>query len=847
MINYNPKSHPDKLLIDHKKGILSLADITDLLLLAVFFHDVGKMNDNFQKYIIGEAYSGYKNHAHISAYYLIKGFDNNRETIMKRFPFITKDNFELILLVLVNIVIGHHGYLRNIDELFSVEERDGLSEWDKMIAYLKTIKMTEHVNTFFKDNSELLGCDLVFIDDIEKCDYYHYFGRIHDKEKWKKDALKYYFDTIMTFAELVNGDRRDASGNKMSYRNETKNRCAYSLENNLEWVFNSLRSETELNKMRNKIRKMAISKLQYYLKCNKDNKDNRVLTLTAPTGCGKTYIMLQLAVEILKENNYQHDIIYSLPYLSIIDQTTKILNNNLKIETLNYTSASDTSIKLQSMMEEGGSKELIEYAFSENCFDHSFVVTTFNQLFETFLNNSTSKLMRLKNFKKRIFLIDEFQAASPSQYYTLINILNEFCMQYDSYAIISTATMPCFGINLNSFENRKVKNLFKKQFYPKELLPDEIFDYDVFNRYRINFMGEVNPNSLYTLVNQSNKSALLILNTIKTSQRMYSMFIRDSGFEKVYILNAHLSPADRHKLLNEIFIDLKQNIKILVVSTQVIEAGVDISFPIVYRDAAPPFSVVQASGRCNRNGEFGISDVYLFLYLDPERKGMYDCNMVYYGTMTNNFRDDIKNKIPAMTEGEFHKRCQKYSVGLAINSEHGKVNNNQNIIEDMLNGKFKEIGGYRFIQGDPDAHTIYVGKDNKLWNEYINAFERIKSTKGYEDRDIANIEFKRIRGIILQNTINIRTKVFDTINIDESYGINKLESNVFGVFKLLDEDKYDSRTGLIEFEVQYKSIAKNNNGGIITINSKNHINSTKTELKKKSFFSKILSFFIKLK
>lgn len=785
----NFKSHPTKLLIDHIEGILHLGDMTDLFLLANAFHDVGKMNENFQKKIISQSFSGYSNHAHISAYYLINGFVNNKETIMKRFPFITEQNFELIILVLVNIVIGHHGYLRDINELFSIKKRDnGLSEWDEMIAYLKTTNMTERVNTFFKDHPDLLGCELTFINDFDKCEFYHYFGRIHDKEKWENNALQYYFDTIMTFAELVNGDRRDASENKSSYRNATKKRYAYSLENNLEWMFNSLKSDSELNNARNKIRKLAISKLRHYLKYN---KNTRVFTLTAPTGCGKTYIMLQLAVEIFKEENYEYDVIYSLPYLSIIDQITKILNNNLRMETLNYTSASDTSMKLQSMMEkESGSKELIEYAFSENCFDHPLIITTFNQVFEAFLNNSTSKLMKIKNFKKRILLIDEFQAASPTQYYTLINILNEFCKRYDSYAIISTATMPCFGIDMNSIRNRNVKKLFKNQFYPKELLPEEIFNYDVFNRYQINFMGDVNPGSLFEMVNKSQNSALLIVNTIRTSQAMFGMFENNSNFQKIYLLNAHICPSDRFKILTDVIVDLKQGIKILVVSTQVIEAGVDISFPTVFRDAAPPSSVVQAGGRCNRNGEFGISNMYLFLYKGYDDK-QYDCNMVYHTTMTKNFRMDIKNKIPAMTEIEFHNRCKRYFVGLAINSEHGKVNDNQNIIDDINEGKFLSIGKYRFIQGDPDAHTIYVGKNEKVWDEYVDLFGKIKSADGYEERDIANIEFKRIRSIILQNSINVRTKVFDTLTVEED--------DIFGVYRLLDDDRYDLRTGLIEF------------------------------------------------
>ena len=645
---YLPKSHPTKLLVDHEKGVLSHCNINDLLLLAVVFHDVGKMNDNFQKKIVGKPIDGYSNHSYISAYYLINAFINNEDAIKSRFKFITEKNYDLTLTIIANIIVGHHGYLRNIDELFNEEE------WDKMVDYLKTIKMTQNVNTFFKQHHDLLNCDLEFVDDVKtNSNYYKSYGVFTNTEQWGKNGLNHYFATIMSYGELVHGDRRDASGNLLNYREKDGKKYAYTLENNLDWVYRNFNMESELNITRNKIRKLAIKKLRRYLKIG----NHRVFTLTSPTGSGKTFMMLQLAVEILKEYEHDYDIIYSLPYLSIIDQTTKILNQDLRIETLNYTSASDTSNVLQELMEDdNSSKELVEYAFSENCFDHPFIVTTFNQLFETLVNNSTSKLMKLKNYRKRIFLIDEFQAVSPAQYYFMMRMLQIFCEKYDCFAIISTATMPNFGIDLEIQRNREVRQLFGKNKYPIELLPDEIFEYPVFNRYRINFVGEVGPKSLHKMVSRSRRSTLLIVNTIRTSQRMFTMFanrIRRSqrmfpmfatrnNFDKVYLLNAHISPHDRLEIIREIKEDLKRDIKILVVSTQVIEAGVDISFPVLYRDAAPPSSVVQANGRSNRSGEFGMVDSYLSLYKDDNPTiTMYDSNMVYHGTMTNTFRHDI--------------------------------------------------------------------------------------------------------------------------------------------------------------------------------------------------------------
>lgn len=777
MTNYRPKSHPTKLLIDHTTGVLDNCEFSDLMLLVIAFHDVGKMNDNFQRKINGVPFEGYSNHSYISSYYLINAFVNNKEAIKARFEFINDDNYESILLIITNVIVGHHGYLRNIDELFNE------GEWDKMVTYLKTIKMTEHVNTFFKDNFNFLKCELNFVDDLENNKFYKSFGRISNSKEWDNEAIKYYFDTIQTFGNLVYGDRKDASGNKYCYRKQVKKKYAYALENNLEWIFSNFKSENALNIARNKIRKQAVAELHNSM------SQNRVFTLTAPTGCGKTFMMLWLAVEILKKFNYEHDIIYALPYLSIIDQTVEIINKDLKMQTLNYTSSSDVSEKIQEMLKEGAdSNNFVEYAFSESCFDHPFIITTFNQLFETLVNNSTSKLMRLKNYKKRIFLIDEYQATSPSQYAIFIQLLSYFCDKNDCYAIVSTATMPNLNIDLDTNKNVNFKKLIKNIKAPKELLNKDVFSNDVFNRYTINFVGEVNSESLYRMVNKSNVATLLILNTIKTSQKIYYKFKRDSSsFEEIYILNSHISPHDRIQIIKNIKEDLYNNRKILVVSTQVIEAGVDISFPVVYRDAAPPSSVVQSNGRGNRNGEFGMINTFLFAYKD-EDSIYYDCNMVYFDMMSNNFRNDIINKIPPMTEIEFHEKCERYFYGLSKHIEQGRVNDEQNLIDDIFHGKFKNLGKYRFIQGDPESHTIYVGKNHDDWNKFEKLYNEMQGIMTYKERDIKSIEFKKIRGIILQSCVSVRKGVFKSLK--------QKENGIFGICKLENENLYDSKTGL---------------------------------------------------
>ena len=774
----NIKSHPNKLLIDHYTGILSNVNIDDLILIVTMFHDIGKININFQNRINKKFNEGYSHHSYLSGYFLINGFINSIENIKKRFTFINDDNLEVILILLTNIIVGHHGKLRNIDNLFK-----STSEVENMRNFLKLNNFTYEVDLFFKENHNILNCDFTFDYDINNIDYYLHYGQINNIDDWKNNSLDLYIKTISTFSELIYGDRKDASDNKEKLRTSfEKMKYGISLDNNLNWLFNKFVNDTPLNTVRNEIREYSVKSLKHYL----ESTDERLFTLTAPTGSGKTLMMLQLAVEIIKKRNYEHDIIYALPFLSIIDQTSNIINDTLRINLLEYTSSSDTSMELNKLLETGDNKALIDYAFSENSFEHPFIITTFNQVFETLINNQNTKLIKLTNFKKRIFLIDEYQAISHTQHYFNMNLLKKFCEMYDSYAIISTATMPNFDVNFNELKNQNLKIMFKENKKPIELLDYSFFKRDVFNRYRINFIGELDLNGLVNNINKSNDNTLVVVNTINTSQELYNSISNSKNFDNIYLINSNITPKDRVKILSKIKESLKnKDEKTIVISTQVIEAGVDISFPVLFRDAAPPSSIIQANGRGNRNGEFGIIDSYLFLFLNEN--GRYDCDMVYQNLIGNKIKNDIINKIDAIEERDFHKQCVKYFKDLTNYTTHGDINENQNIVEDVLNGNFDNIGKYRLINDD-ESYIIYVGAD-ALWKEYIQIINIMKYSNNFDQKIINNIKLKKIRGDVLKNCISIRRKKFKEIEVEGE--------DVFGIYKLKNKNNYNNDLGLI--------------------------------------------------
>lgn len=801
-----PYSHPDKDLIIHIKGIFNNIDSRNFILTyAILFHDIGKINKNFQDKLFNKNISEYSNHSYISVYYLINFFLSNLDEIKKNYNYVTDDNFFIYILIISNIIKGHHGSLNDINNVVNEDE------WNKMVTFLKKTNLTLDVLDFFINNKQILNIpfDVKFNVDSDRIKSYTVITKVFENKFnniWCNNAIDYYLETINAYSELINGDRRDASNNLSYYRNSKKsyleildqnlNKKLKSFKPNLfKIIYKKITKKFDINDYRTNISNDALLALIKSIKSN-----NRIFSLASPTGSGKTYMLLRLALEITKKNNYKYDIIYTLPYLSIIDQVKIDINNLLKpnYEVLTYSSASDTTNKLQELInnldkksDKESDKELLEYSFSENIFDHPIIITTFNQIFETLLTNYGSKIIKLKNFKNRIFLIDEYQTIEPTQYYIFYQLMKKFCEKYDSYAILSTATMPNFNIN-----DPNVIKLFGKKTEPIKLLSEDVFKISIFNRYNINFSGEVNEFILYDMVlKHSQYSTLLIMNTIKSSKKMYDMFKLNKNFQKTYILNSQLSPNDRINNINKIKNDLNNNIKILVISTQVIEAGVDIDFPQLFRDAAPPSSIVQSCGRTNRNGKNkNKSDVFLFLFKDSTET-RYDCNMVYHNKMSNYFKEWIKDKISSMDEHTFFEYCKKYFYGLSkycIPGEYERkdINGNFNLVTQILNGKFKEIGQhYRYILADCDTKLVYVGNNIDDWNLYKQNYYKMIQSKTYRERNINTNKFKEIKTKIILNSINLRIKYFNQLEIDQQ--------DICGIYKLI-ENVYDPNIGIIK-------------------------------------------------
>ena len=235
---------------------------------------------------------------------------------------------------------------------------------------------------------------------------------------------------------------------------------------------------------------------------------------------------------------------------------------------------------------------------SEN-WDMPIVVTTNVQFFESLFSNRVSRCRKLHNLAKSVIILDEAQMLPTGFLKPCLAALSELVVNYGSTVVICTATQP----NLNGLLDESVR--------PVEIMhsPQEL--YEVFRRVHVTELGDMADADLSARLN-AHKQVLCIVNTRKHAQNLYEQLTES---ENCYHLSARMCPVHRRKKLKEIKDLLRNGAECRVISTQLIEAGVDIDFPAVYRAMAGIDSVCQASGRCNREGKLDFMEKYMFF--DP--------------------------------------------------------------------------------------------------------------------------------------------------------------------------------------------------------------------------------------
>ena len=326
-----------------------------------------------------------------------------------------------------------------------------------------------------------------------------------------------------------------------------------------------------------------------------------IYNLTVPTGGGKTLASVAWALEHALKHG-KDCIIIAIPYTSITIQTA---------ETLRKIFGDENVIEHHSNLLQDNLSET-ELLATEN-WDAPVIVTTNVQLFESLYANKTSRCRKLHNICNSVLILDEAQTLQLEYLKPILHILQGLQSSFKTSILFCTATQPIFEGSIGS---RKAS--FTALTSPvKEIIPDNAELFSAFKRVNINWQDKI-----YTFDDLAEeltgyRQVLCIVNTRKEAQDLFRKMPKD-GIRTIH-LSRMMCSAHIIKNIREIKDKLKQGEPIRVISTQLIEAGVDIDFPVVYRAFAGLESIVQAAGRCNREGKLTSGAVVVF---HPEKRNL---------------------------------------------------------------------------------------------------------------------------------------------------------------------------------------------------------------------------------
>lgn len=343
--------------------------------------------------------------------------------------------------------------------------------------------------------------------------------------------------------------------------------------------------KTALNRLRCKILNSCL---------DAGSKSKGIYTLTVPTGGGKTVASLAFALRHAVAHGMKR-VIYVVPYTSIIEQNAEVFR-----EILGNGNVLEHHSGVQFELSDGASPEEVRRALAAENWDMPVIVTTAVQFFESIYANRSSKCRKLHNLADSVIILDEAQMLPLCHLRPCVAAMASLAEQFRSTLVLCTATQPSLGDLLHTYA---------PSCPITELCPQTSEEYDSFRRVTFRQEGILEDDALAEKLSE-HRQVLCIVNSRKAAQSTFARLPQEASFH----LSTLMVPAQRQTLLDEIWRRLKAGEPCRVVSTSLIEAGVDVDFPAVYRELAGLDSVLQAAGRCNREGKRSAAESVVHVF-----------------------------------------------------------------------------------------------------------------------------------------------------------------------------------------------------------------------------------------
>lgn len=606
-----------------------------LFLAAIVFHDYGKVNENFQidkmknpRFLKRNETNGIESqHSILSAFLFIHYFLNE-----------IKDEFSndemsihlsnVFVCLFSNSILKHHApYLEHYINFG--ERKESLKQYLSLFGYTEELIHSELIWDNVDENYLQLILGDFKIDKGKPFKFSSYFPFYA--------LMKLNFSLLTASDQYATGDFMSdmkiekfgtiSLGFRMELFNQFKNNKAadyngklYDLfEDYLGLPFEQLenRNFQTLNKLRQKMAATAISELRIH-------KDKRLFFLEAPTGGGKTNISIACALELLKEDTELNKVFYVFPFTTLITQTFKTIKETLQIGNESviqlHSKAGFHSTNEEKKDGKYGNQK-VDY-LNASFLNYPIALMSHVKFFDILKGNGKGSNLILHRLANSIVIIDELQTYDPKHWDKVIFILSEYARYFNVRFIVMSATLPKIDELEESTKGKFISlNPFKNQFFTNPNFKDRVtFNFELLSKRKIE-LDELKEIILLKADERADKNmgisrVLVEFIKKKTASKFFELLSNDARFNEYqkYLISGTILEPRRKEIIEKI--KTGKGDKVIVISTQVIEAGVDIDMDIGFKNRSLIDSDEQFAGRVNRNASKDHCEVYLFLH-DP--------------------------------------------------------------------------------------------------------------------------------------------------------------------------------------------------------------------------------------
>ncbi len=576
--------------------------------LCLQLHDAGKFSGEFQAYIKQEdnmREKGSVNHSSAGAELLMREFENSL--------YHSVQDVRLLIELISYTITAHHGIYDSIDE-------GGEDKFDARLNIVEEEKVDEIAKLWFEEMhftrdmlySQMKTAYNEFITAFLKpLGWLGKNGQVGETEKFfYMSCMERLLLSIQIDSDWTDTARAMCDGSVLEDNMETANIYQKALKNYQQYM-DKLEKEAQENLKTEKQKQIFELRKEIRKKCmNFSEAFYGIYRLSLPTGAGKTLASLGYALKVAAERKTPKvsHIFYISPFISITEQNAEVIKKAVENEEWVMEHHSNVSNSDEQ-------RKQIDTAWKE-----PIICTTMIQFLYTLFSQKNKSIRRFHQLKNSVIIVDEAQALPVQTIHTFNLMMNFLCYVCHTMIILCTATQPQLASG----------NIKRKIIYtaPKDMVTGLYDIFQWFNRTSISFDRE-NVYTFETLGKriihdfQKERTILLILNKKENVGAFFDYIKAELKDVNVFYLTTNLCSEHRSDQLESIKNYLKNSVeKVLIISTNLIEAGVDLSVGHVYRSLAGLDSIAQAAGRCNRNGEMELGRVTVIQLIGDELRAI---------------------------------------------------------------------------------------------------------------------------------------------------------------------------------------------------------------------------------